>query len=157
LCHGQKEPSYELWGKGHSFISSQFWRLEEVSSKINIYIFAIDVLQDVSLYILGCWWGGFGPLLYTLPSFWGTKGIPAKFSKKRVPAKSSKGVPTKSYIQNTQLWDFGKIVIPTPKYRPNSASNLPIPARGGVKKRYTTLILSFLCRGVWRNLTSDPN
>jgi hypothetical protein len=38
------------------------------------------------------------------------------------------------------LWDFGKIVIPIPKYRPNSASNLPIPARGGVKKRYTTLI-----------------
>jgi hypothetical protein len=37
------------------------------------------------------------------------------------------------------LWDFGKIVIPIPKYRPNSASNLPIPARGGVKNRYTTL------------------
>ena len=60
--------------------------------------------------------------------------------KKRVPAKSSKGVPAKSYIKNTQLWDFGKIVIPIPKYRPNSASNLPIPARGGVKKRYTTLV-----------------
>jgi hypothetical protein len=59
--------------------------------------------------------------------------------KKRVPAKSSKGVPAKSYIKNTQLWDFGKIVIPIPKYRPNSASNLPIPARGGVKKWDTTL------------------
>ena len=54
--------------------------------------------------------------------------------KKRVPAKSSKGVPAKSYIKNTQLWDFGKIVIPIPKYRPNSASNLPIPARGGGKE-----------------------
>jgi hypothetical protein len=29
--------------------------------------------------------GGFGPLLYTSPSFWGTKGIPAKFSKKEFP------------------------------------------------------------------------
>ena len=45
--------------KGSQFYFSQFWRLEEVSSKINIYIFAIDVLQDVLLYILGCGGGSF--------------------------------------------------------------------------------------------------
>jgi hypothetical protein len=30
------------------------------------------------------------------------KGIPAEFFKKRVPAKSSKGVPTKAYEQKYQ-------------------------------------------------------
>ncbi len=34
-------------------------------------------------------------------------------------------------------------VIPIPKYRPASAGNLPIPARGGVKKRYNSTILLF--------------
>ncbi len=57
--------------------------------------------------------------------------------KKRVPAKSSKGVPAKSYIKNTQLWDFGKIVIPIR----NTDRTVPVIyqyRQGGVKKWDTT-------------------
>ena len=73
--------------------------------------------------------GGFGPLLYTSPSFWGTKGIPAKLSKKEFPQNLQKVFPPNRTVKNTHSNTDTEI----PKYRPASAGNLPIPARGGVK------------------------
>jgi len=75
--------------------------------------------------------GGSGPLLYTLPSFWGKKEI----FKKRVPAKSSKGVPAKSYSK--------KIPTVIPKWNTDTEGSfgwyLPIPDRGGGELVYNTI------------------
>ena len=43
--------------------------------------------------------------------------------KKEFPRNLQKVFPPNRTVKNTQLWDFGKIVIPIPKYRPNSVSN----------------------------------
>jgi hypothetical protein len=55
--------------------------------------------------------------------------------KKRVPAKSPKGVPAKSYSKNTHSNNDTEI----PNTEGSFGWYLPIPARGGVKNRYTTL------------------
>ena len=68
--------------------------------------------------------GGFGPLLTLRPPFEGKKEFPPNFQR-----KSSREIFKRCSRQIVQ----SKIptVKPIPKYRPASAGNLPIPARGG--------------------------
>jgi hypothetical protein len=63
------------------------------------YYFTIYVLRDESPYVLETWWAS-APILCLSPclpaSLKKKKEFP-EFFKKRVPTKSSKGVPAKAY------------------------------------------------------------